>query len=72
MRSASVLARALRSCEKKKEKRHREMVELEQRRLQIEETRNEINRQGISSLVAAVTNLSGAIQSIISERHGHR
>ncbi|KAG2401830.1 uncharacterized protein HKW66_Vig0191330 [Vigna angularis] len=61
MRSASVLARALRSCEEKKEKRHRELIELEQRRLQMEEARNEVHRQGIATLVAAVTNLSGAI-----------
>lgn len=72
MRSASVLARALRSCEEKKEKRHRELLDLERRRLEIEERRNEVNRQGIASLVAAVTNLSGTIQSLISERHGQR
>lgn len=73
MRSASVLARALRNCEEKKEKRHRELIELEQRRLQMEEARNEVHRQGIATLVAAVTNLSGAIQSLInSERHGQR
>lgn len=48
------------------------MMELQNRRLQIEENRNEVNRQGIASLVAAVTNLSGAIQSLISERHGQR
>eukprot|EP00256_Glycine_max_P065339 XP_025979934.1 uncharacterized protein LOC112998149 [Glycine max] len=74
MQSASVLARALRSCEEKKEKRHREMIELEQRRIQMEEARNEVHRQGIATLVAAVTNLSGAIQSLInnSERHGQR
>ncbi|KAL2324856.1 hypothetical protein Fmac_023914 [Flemingia macrophylla] len=73
MRSASVLAQALRSCEEKKEKRHRELIELEQRRIQMEEARNEVHRQGIATLVAAVTNLSGAIQSLInSERHGQR
>ncbi|KAI9077330.1 hypothetical protein K1719_040643 [Acacia pycnantha] len=72
MRSASVLARALRSCEEKKEKRHRELLELERQRLQIEEHRNEVNRQGMANLVAAVTNLSGTIQSLISERHGQR
>jgi len=74
MQSASVLARALRSCEEKKEKRHREMIELEQRRIQMEEARNEVHRQGIATLVAAVTNLSGAIESLInnSERHGQR
>ncbi|XP_061370638.1 trihelix transcription factor ASR3-like [Gastrolobium bilobum] len=73
IRSASVLARAITSCEEKKEKRHRELIEMEQRRLQIEEARNEVHRQGIATLVAAVTNLSGAIQSLISsERHGQR
>lgn len=73
MRSASVLARALRSCEEKKEKRHRELVELEQRRIQMEEARNEVHRQGIATLVAAVSNLSGAIQSFVnSERHAQR
>ncbi|QCE07891.1 hypothetical protein DEO72_LG9g2913 [Vigna unguiculata] len=73
MRGASVLARALRSCEEKKEIRHRELIELEQRRLQMEEARTEVHRQGIATLVAAVTNLSGAIQSLInSERHGQR
>lgn len=73
MQSASVLARALRSCEENKEKRHREMIELEQRRIQMEETRNEVHRQGFATLVAAVTNLSGAIQSLInSEHHGQR
>ncbi|KAJ7954419.1 trihelix transcription factor ASR3-like [Quillaja saponaria] len=74
MRSASVLARALQSCEEKKEKRHRELMELERRRIQMEEARNEVNQQGITNLVAAVTNLSGAIHSLISEsdRQGRR
>ncbi|RHN81438.1 hypothetical protein MtrunA17_Chr1g0199061 [Medicago truncatula] len=73
MRSASVLARALRRCEEKKEKRHRELIELEQRRIQMEESRNEVHRQGIATLVAAVSNLSGAIHSFInSEHHGQR
>ncbi|XVE74603.1 hypothetical protein DITRI_Ditri12bG0030600 [Diplodiscus trichospermus] len=69
MRSASVLAQTLKSCEEKKEKRHQEVMELEQRRLQIEETRNEVNRKGITDLVAAMTNLSGAIQSLIANHY---
>lgn len=72
MRSASVIARALRSCEEKKAKRHRQMMELENRRLKMEEDRVEVNRQGIASLVSAVTNLSGAIQSLISDQRHHR
>ncbi|KAK6242412.1 hypothetical protein QUC31_013901 [Theobroma cacao] len=69
MQSASVLAQTLKSCEEKKEKRHQEVMELEQRRLQIEETRNEVNRKGITDLVAAMTNLSGAIQSLIANHY---
>ena len=44
-------------------------MELEQQRLQIEENRNEVNSQGMTRLVAAMTNLSGAIQSLISASH---
>lgn len=67
IRGASVLARSIRSSEEKKEKRHRELMELEERRIRAEETRNEVNREGIASFVNAVNNLSGAIQSLISD-----
>lgn len=66
--SASVLAKTLQDCEETKEKRHRQVMEVEQRRLEIEEAQNEVNRQGMLNLVAAFTNLSGAIQSLISDR----
>ncbi|XWS69416.1 hypothetical protein CRYUN_Cryun04dG0177300 [Craigia yunnanensis] len=69
MRSASVLAQTLKSCEEKEEKRHQEVMKLEQRRLQIEETQNEVNQKGITDLVASVTNLSGAIQSLIANHY---
>ncbi|KAA8532367.1 hypothetical protein F0562_032378 [Nyssa sinensis] len=69
LRSATILAKTLRSREESKEKRHREIMELEERRLRLEETRIEVNSQGIAGLVAAVNNLSGAIQSLISDRH---
>ncbi|KAE9612188.1 hypothetical protein Lal_00022243 [Lupinus albus] len=74
MKSATVLAQALKTCEEKKEKRHIELMKLEQRRIQVEEARNEVHRQGIATLIAAVTNLSGAIQSLINndQRHGQR
>ncbi|CAK9141735.1 unnamed protein product [Ilex paraguariensis] len=68
VRSASVLARTLRNSEEKKEKRHRDLMELEERRLHIQETHNEVNQQGIASLIAAVNNLSGAIKSLISDQ----
>ncbi|XWS64006.1 hypothetical protein CRYUN_Cryun06bG0149800 [Craigia yunnanensis] len=72
MRSASVLAKTLKSCEEKKDKRHQEVMKLEQRRLEIEETRNEVNRKGITDLVAAMTNLSGVIQTLISKRYDQK
>ncbi|KAF5176500.1 Myb/SANT-like DNA-binding domain protein [Thalictrum thalictroides] len=69
LKSASVLAQTLMNCEEKKEKRHKDIIELEQRRLHIEEARNEVNRQGIAGLITAVNNLSGAIQALVSDRH---
>lgn len=66
LRNASFLSQTLKSCEEKKEKRHQEVMELEQRRLQIEETQNQVNQKGITDLVAAMTNLSGAVQSLIA------
>ncbi|XP_029124775.1 formin-binding protein 4 isoform X2 [Cajanus cajan] len=66
MHSASELAQALGSCEEKKEKRHQEMMQLQQLRLQMEETRNQMNQQEYTNLVSAVTNLTGVIQSLIT------
>ncbi|KAI9169903.1 hypothetical protein LWI28_019288 [Acer negundo] len=65
-RSASKLAQTLKSCDEMKEKRHQQVMELEQRRLQIEDTSNEVNRQGIAHFLKAVTDLSDAIHSIFS------
>ncbi|XAR48019.1 hypothetical protein NMG60_11030706 [Bertholletia excelsa] len=70
VQSASTLARTLKSCEEKKEKRHRQMMEMEERRLRAKETRNEVNREGLSGLVAALGNLSSAIHSLVSGRPG--
>ncbi|CAL0316824.1 unnamed protein product [Lupinus luteus] len=74
IKSATMLAQALKTCDEKKEKRHIELMKLEQRRIQVEEARNEVHRQGIATLIAAATNLSGAIQSLINndQRHGQR
>ncbi|XP_071724299.1 uncharacterized protein [Rutidosis leptorrhynchoides] len=66
VKGASVLAQTLNSGEEKKEKRHQEIMQLENRRLEIEEARNEVNQLGISNLVGAMTNLSGAIQSFMT------
>ncbi|XP_050230823.1 trihelix transcription factor ASR3-like [Mercurialis annua] len=67
-KGASILAQTIRNCEEKKDKRHQQLMEFEQRKLQLEETRNEVNRQGMANLVMAVTKLSTAIQSFISDQ----
>ncbi|KAF3779069.1 Trihelix transcription factor [Nymphaea thermarum] len=68
--SASVLSRALLACEDKKDKRHRAFLDMEERKLHMEESRTEMNRQGFAGLISAVNNLSSAIHSMASERNG--
>ncbi|XP_044968531.1 trihelix transcription factor ASR3-like [Hordeum vulgare subsp. vulgare] len=70
VRSATVLARTLVACEDRRERRHREVLELEERRLRLEAERNEVRRQGFAGLVAAVNGLSGAIHALVSDHHG--
>ncbi|XP_068640746.1 trihelix transcription factor ASR3-like [Aristolochia californica] len=72
IRSASVLSQTLLACEEKKEKRHRDVLELEERKLQMEENRTEANRQGIAGLISAVNNLSSAIHTLVSDRNDTR
>jgi hypothetical protein len=67
VRSATVLARTLLACEEKHEKRHRELLDLEERRLRLEEQRAEQHHQAFISLVSAVNNLSGAIHALASD-----
>ncbi|CAL9136575.1 unnamed protein product [Musa acuminata var. zebrina] len=67
VRSATVLARTLLACEEKREQRHRELVELEERRLRLEEERTEMRRQGFAGLISAVNNLSGAIHALVAD-----
>jgi len=67
MRSATVLARTLVACEEKRERRHREVLELEERRLRLEEERTEVRRQGFAGLVSAVNSLSSAIHALVSD-----
>ncbi|XP_020153683.1 uncharacterized protein [Aegilops tauschii subsp. strangulata] len=70
VRSATVLARTLVACEDRRERRHREVLELEERRLRLEAERNEVRRQGFAGLVAAVNGLSGAIHALVADHHG--
>ncbi|KAJ1273414.1 hypothetical protein BS78_06G278500 [Paspalum vaginatum] len=67
VRSATVLARTLVACEEKRERRHREVLELEERRLRLEEQRTEVRRQGFAGLISAVNSLSSAIHALVSD-----
>ncbi|KAK9115690.1 hypothetical protein Sjap_014637 [Stephania japonica] len=71
VRGAGVMARAMLAREEKRERRHRDLMGLEERRLRIEEARVELNRRAISGLVSAVDNLSKAIQAIVSDRRNN-
>ena len=57
------------ACEEKREQRHRELLELEERRLKLEEERTEMNRLAVSGLISAVNGMSNAIHALVSD-HG--
>ncbi|PWA45205.1 Myb-like domain-containing protein [Artemisia annua] len=66
--STTLLSETLKQCDEKKERRHRELMELERQRLHLEETRTEVNRQGMAGLITSINKLSDAIHSLISEK----
>ncbi|KAB2637061.1 hypothetical protein D8674_027595 [Pyrus ussuriensis x Pyrus communis] len=68
-RGASMIAEALQGCEEREERRHREMLNLHERRLQIEETKTEINRQGINGLTDAINKLANSIHALASNKN---
>lgn len=65
-KSASIIADALQSCEEREERRHRDLVSLHERRLKIEESKTEINREGINGLVDAINKLANSIHALAS------
>ncbi|EXB75131.1 hypothetical protein L484_025906 [Morus notabilis] len=68
-KSASIIAEALQACEEREERRHRDLLSLHERRLKIEESKTEVNRQGINGLVDAINNLANSIQALASDKH---
>eukprot|EP01018_Ginkgo_biloba_P029947 Gb_33551 [translate_table: standard] len=68
-KSASELTQTLLACEEKKDKRHRDLLGVEERKLHIEETKTEISRQGIAGLISAVNNLANAILALASDKN---
>lgn len=65
-RSASVIAQVVRESEERRERRHKEVLMLQERRLKIEESKAEINRQGMSGLVDAINQLTASILALTS------
>lgn len=68
-KSASIIAEALQACEEREERRHRDLLILHEKRLKIEESKNEVNKQGINGLVEAINKLANSIQALASDRN---
>ncbi|GAA0150690.1 hypothetical protein Leryth_022929 [Lithospermum erythrorhizon] len=68
-RSATIIAEALLAREDKEEKRHKELVSLHERRLQIETSKAEINRQGINGMVDAINKLANSILALAANKN---
>ncbi|KAJ8647235.1 hypothetical protein MRB53_000258 [Persea americana] len=68
VRGASILAQTLLACEEKKDKRHQNVLEVEEKKLKIEENRTQINQEGLAALITAVNTLSSAVHTLVSDR----
>ncbi|KAL1204981.1 Trihelix transcription factor ASR3 [Cardamine amara subsp. amara] len=74
-RSASVIANAIRESEERQDRRHKEVMNVQERRLKIEESNVEINREGMNGLVEAINKLASsifALASSSSSRHNNQ
>ncbi|XP_009777500.1 uncharacterized protein [Nicotiana sylvestris] len=68
-KSAAIIAEAIQSCEEREERRHRELLTLHERRLQIEESKAEINREGINGLVDSINKLANSILALAGNKN---
>ncbi|PSS02541.1 Trihelix transcription factor [Actinidia chinensis var. chinensis] len=68
-RSASIIAEAIQACEERKDRRHRDLLSLQERRLHIEESKTEITRQGFNCLVDAINKLANSILALANSNH---
>ncbi|CAH2034713.1 unnamed protein product [Thlaspi arvense] len=65
-RSASVIANAIKESEERQDRRHKEVMSLQERRLKIEESNVEMNREGMNGLVEAINKLASSIFALAS------
>ncbi|KZV58294.1 methyl-CpG-binding protein 2-like [Dorcoceras hygrometricum] len=68
-KSATIIAEAMGDSEEREERRHKQVVSLHERRLQIEESRVETNKQGINGLVDAINKLANSILALAASHH---
>ncbi|KAK9265496.1 hypothetical protein L1049_001734 [Liquidambar formosana] len=68
-KSASIIAEAIQACEEREDRRHRDLLSLHERRLKIEESNTEINRQGMSGLADAINNLANSILALAAHNN---
>lgn len=71
-KSAAIIAEAIQACEEREEKRHRDLMSLQQRRLQIEESQTEVTKQGIHGLVEAINKLANSIIGLASNSQNNQ
>ncbi|XP_049383789.1 uncharacterized protein LOC125848046 isoform X2 [Solanum stenotomum] len=67
-KSAAIIAEAIQSCEERGDRRHKELLSLHQRRLQIEESKAEINKEGINGLVDSINKLANSILALAGNK----
>ena len=68
-KSASIIAEAIQASEEREERRQRDLVRLHEKRLKIEESKTEINKRGIDSLVDAINKLANSILALASHKN---
>ncbi|KAG5621969.1 hypothetical protein H5410_007187 [Solanum commersonii] len=68
-KSAAIIAEAIQSCEERGDRRHKELLSLHQRRLQIEESKAEINKEGINGLADSINKLANSILALAGNKN---
>ncbi|KAF5190425.1 Homeodomain-like superfamily protein [Thalictrum thalictroides] len=67
-RSASIITEALQTCERQEERRHKEYISVLDRRLRIEESKTETDKEAIGGLVHAINSLASSIFALASDK----
>ncbi len=67
-KSTVEITQTLLACEDKNDKRHRDLLAVEERKLHIEEAKTEISRAGVAGVITAVNNLASAILALAGDK----